>query len=259
MRKIESYDEINRLITSKMMRGVITNAFFSKEDYERAILRGELFATECDGGLFIFFERGCYYSVYYYVQPDCAFDVMFPATSVVETARRGENPSPAVQLFINAGYRQRHSRRRYTRDAGDAELSGDTHVDVTPALPCDAEDIADIFHYSFSPITGCIPTDDELRCLIDSGMLLTVKKHGKPVALLHCLHSRNKAEIRHLATLPEYRGRGYASALIGEFLKINSNVKCRVWCAAGNTTAERLYEKFGFAPDGYVSDVLVRQ
>ena len=79
----------------------------------------------------------------------------------------------------------------------------------------------------------------------------------KDGGVLHYTVNGRTAELRHLAVLPACRGRGTATRLVTAFLAGQGARLCRVWTAEDNEIALRLYHRFGFAEDGWVSDVKI--
>lgn len=86
--------------------------------------------------------------------------------------------------------------------------------------------------------------------------------HGEPIcAFIHLWCVAGEAQIMNLATLPGFRGRGFACALMEEGLVSARDANCRVMLLEvrrSNLPAISLYERFGFTTVGvrpkYYSD-----
>ena len=59
MKRIKKYDEISNLISAQLKKGMITNCFLSKDEFEYYIREKRLFYISYDGGLLIFIKQ-CY-------------------------------------------------------------------------------------------------------------------------------------------------------------------------------------------------------
>ena len=161
----------------------------------------------------------------------------------------------------------------------------------------DAAAIRPLLHSSFSPITGCLPEDDELRSDAAAGnilMLFAVNDSraasenepedltgaavpqqpsdsrlpaavpnasrlpaARPCGLLHYAAAKKSAEIKHLAIAPQMRGKGLSAVLINAFLKECSGMKTTVWTGSGNAPALNAYKDCGFTEDGRRSSVMI--
>ena len=257
MKKIESYAELSPLLANQLCRGVRTNAFASREEYEKEIAAGRLFAEEYEGGLLLLRERESHFRLNFYLK-----ELKLPALCtekplVTEIAAR-EKDLPlweAAEFLEGQGFSLDFRRRRLRREAGLAE---EGTCPVCRASAPDAEQITALFAACFDENTGCLPTKDELAELIKEGKLLCVKDGGV-AGLLHFEKGRASAEIRHLAVLPAYRKKGFAQALFSAFAAETKGLRSTVWVRRGNTPAEKFYEKNGYAPDGWTSAVLIKK
>ena len=248
---------------------------------------------------------------------------------------RQERPSPDKQIVAETAFRERDaalketvvylagcgfeevlSRVRLSRPAGAQEenaeynekdlrektenieeKNGELTFYVKKSAAEDAAAIRPLLHSSFSPITGCLPEDDELRLDAAAGNILMLfadndsraaseaeaedltgaavkqlphdSRHpaavpnasrlpaARPCGLLHYAAAKKSAEIKHLAIAPQMRGKGLSAVLINAFLKECSGMKTTVWTGSGNAPALNAYKDCGFTEDGRRSSVMI--
>lgn len=110
---------------------------------------------------------------------------------------------------------------------------------------------------NFHHMAGCIPTPAEMCEDIAAGKLLCTRNaRGSITGIMHFEAGRASSEIRHLAVRKEYRREGIAQKLFESYIIKTRGKKSRVWATAGNSPAERFYERNGYKLDGYRSFVL---
>lgn len=255
MKKIETAaaldDGINKVLTKSS--AICTNFFLPADETERAVLSGELFCEEWDGGMLILRSRGDYWRTYFYLaDPDSAVTCEIPAPAVLEIPYRDRDTAAksAVRGFTEAGFAPLFQRIRMTRRGSELSCDGT----AVRASSDDAEKLKAIFRENFHLLAGCIPTEDELSGEIRAGHILT---DSARTALLHFTEGKAGTELRHLAVEEAYRNRGTGSALVGAYLKICGAKKSTVWVRNDNEAAIRTYEKYGYRADGMKSAVLI--
>ena len=57
MKRIKKYEELSKLISVEFKKGVYTNCFISKDEFEKYINDKRLFYILCDAGLLIFIKK----------------------------------------------------------------------------------------------------------------------------------------------------------------------------------------------------------
>ena len=204
---------------------------------------------------------------------------------VTETAFRERDTAlkETVGYLAGCGFEEVLSRVRLSRPAGAPDENAENAVEISPekvesreeensgftfyvkkSTAEDAAAIRPLLHSSFSPITGCLPEDDELRSDAAAGNILMLfadnaSRHpaARPCGLLHYAAAKKSAEIKHLAIAPQMRGKGLSAVLINAFLKECSGMKTTVWTGSGNAPALNAYKDCGFTEDGRRSSVMI--
>ena len=110
---------------------------------------------------------------------------------------------------------------------------------------------------AFDPLTGCLPTAEELLEILRRGELLAADAPDGVAALLHFSPGRGGSELRHLATRADWRRRGAAQALLPLYMERTGGARSVVWVRQGNAAAEAFYRNNQYAPDGWTSTVLI--
>lgn len=235
---------------------------------------------------------------------------------VTETAFRERDTAlkETVGYLAGCGFEEVLSRVRLSRPADAPDKNAENAVEISPekvesreeenskftfyvkkSTTEDAAAIRPLLHSSFSPITGCLPEDDELRLDAAAGNILMLfadndsraaseaedftgaavkqpphdSRHpaavpnasrlpaARPCGLLHYAAAKKSAEIKHLAIAPQMRGKGLSAVLINAFLKECSGMKTTVWTGSGNAPALNAYKDCGFTEDGRRSSVMI--
>ena len=204
---------------------------------------------------------------------------------VTETAFRERDTAlkETVGYLAGCGFEEVLSRVRLSRPAGAPDENAENAVEISPekvesreeenskftfyvkkSTAEDAAAIRPLLHSSFSPITGCLPEDDELRSDAAAGNILMLFTDNDsrltaavPHGILHYKAAKKSAEIKHLAIAPQMRGKGLSAVLINAFLKECSGMKTTVWTGSGNAPALNAYKDCGFTEDGRRSSVMI--
>lgn len=255
MRKIENFAQISDLLSTQLKRGVVTNNFLRGDDYTREIANG-LYIHEADGALLLFRERGDHLVMKFYLHPNAVLSL--PETDrpiVTELSCRmkdAEAMANAAEQFCALGFREVLRRTRRTRKPEPFPAQ-------TIAFPAQSEDFEDVSRFlseHFSALSGCLPTESDLRENLASGHTVITRDEQGVSGVLHFAVSRTSTEIRHLAVRADCRGRGLAGELLTAYLAATDGAKSQVWARTGNAPAEHFYEQHGYRPDGWTSAVL---
>ena len=237
---------------------------------------------------------------------------------VTETAFRERDTAlkETVEYLAGCGFEEVLSRVRLSRPAGAPDENAENAVEISPEKVESREEenskftfyvkkstaeaaaaIRPLLHSSFSPITGCLPEDDELQSDAAAGNILMLfavndsraaseaeaedltgaavrqlphdsrltaavpnaSRHpaARPCGLLHYAAAKKSAEIKHLAIAPKFRGKGLSEILINAFLNECRDLKTTVWTGSGNAPALNAYKDCGFTEDGRRSSVMI--
>ena len=256
MEQIERLEALSPLLTAQLKKGVFTNNFLSQEAYGREITQG-LFVHAFAGGLLLFRRRERHWVLNFYLQPDAALELpplQKPVVVELPWRSRDAEAADAVQQRMEAaGFRELFRRCRRQRLPAPAEAEA-----LAVSFP-GPEAAAQILHFlegQFDSLTGCLPSMDALRQILQNREVAAILDEGGVAGVLHFSRGRAATEIRHLAVGEPHRGKGMAAALLDAYLQETDGKKSRVWARQGNAPAERFYEKHGYRPDGWQSAVL---
>lgn len=256
MERVERFEDIAGLLSAQLKKGVVTNHFFSKEDYDREIQTG-LYVHPFDGGVLLLRQRTGYYVMSFYLQagqpPEMPATELPVVTEVVWRPKDAEAAASGIARLEAAGFHACFRRRRYCRPAAEEIAPAEA---AAPGAER-AEEVQQFLQAHFDPRAGCIPTPDALRAMLAAGEILCAEDADGITGLLHFARSRAHTEIRHLAVREDRRGQGLAERLLGAYLQTTAYQKSLVWARQGNTPAERFYEKHQYRPDGWESVVLL--
>ena len=245
MKTVNDYESLSAAITACFRPGVDTNCTLKADALRREIASGILQVHQWQGGLLLLRNRGTHQVLNYYrTDPSADLDLCLPARTVVEIPVRPGREADTV-WWGKQDFRLVEHRLRLTRPAVNAEPE-------QAAAELSAEKVLALLQACFVPETGCLPTLEELESDLREHRLLTAGNAG----VLRFDNSR-VAEIRHLAVSADARGKGIGTALLNRFNGCTADRTARVWTGVENHTARRLYEKAGFAADGWQSIVLM--
>lgn len=258
MQRINDYDVLSELIARQMKRGLCTNAFYSREEYEREINAGRIFAQSWPSGLAVIADRGDYDRLSFWLTDlEAPIPIELRRTTVLEIAARPKDLglSAAGDQWEAYGFKPLFGRIRLAHSAWDAPK-----VPVDTADAQDLEEITSLMLTSFHPIAGCIPTKEELLRELTLGNILCIRDDsGKPAAMLHYSENRNAAKLQHLTVRQDHRRQGYASALFSAFQSRTKGKRSVVWTQADNLPAIAFYKFCGYQADGWTSKVWLYQ
>lgn len=256
MTKVVRYEDLSARISAHFRRGVRTNAFFTREEWEEMIRQGALSAAETDAGLLLLVERTGVSRLYFYLN-DLAepLGAELPVPTVTEVAFRPRDAGlqEAAAYLEGQGIRPVLRRLRMSRPAGEIEAG------TSRPLPLDTgrtdEGLVFLETY-FSRLTGCLPDRRELEADLEAGNCLALEDGRGIAGLIHFSRDRRGGTIRHLAVREDRRGEGLSAPLIAGFLQATQGAPATVWTGMDSLAAQRAYGRFGFRPDGWESAVL---
>ena len=261
MEQIKSLAQLSPMITAQWKKGVLTNAAFSAQVYEKEIEAGTLYAEELPGALLLLRQREGFGRLNFYLQPGGDLTGWKPEqTTVLEVPFREKDMAlrESGVLWDKLGFKLQFSRLRLVFSEKTVPLTEEGSFFIRPAGERDLPHIEALMLSAYDPRTACLPTKDELCCDLKEGNLVVAESaEHRVVAFSRMLKNRRNAEWRHLVVAPECRGQNIAQRLFAYYVGVNEIEQVRVWVAEKNAAALRLYDKLGFTPDGWTSTVWI--
>lgn len=254
MKKITDIFELNKLTSSHFGKGYVTNYFISKDNAEKYIADGKMYFETVGKSLFIIRRREGFSTLYYCMSCDEVPDFGFlDETTVTETAFRTKDEAliNADSLMCDCGFEREFFRKRMVftnTDTDNVELP----TKVRYADLSELDFVYGLLENSFSHMTGCLPTLDELSENIKNSEIILHEDGG----VLHYVHGRASFELRHLCVDEKMRGHGISGELVRFYNGIVPK-KSLVWVREGYLPAEKTYENNGYTADGMKSSVLI--
>lgn len=255
MKKIEDLQAVNDLIAACLKPGVATNCVLTGEDWRRELAAGTLRACQWPGGVLFFRQRDGFWRLSYYVTDSSAAPEMdWPEEDVVmETVLRPRDGAGLSDYWTSLGFVPLFRRLRLKRPGGETEA-------LPPPPAVTAEEAADLLARCFDRRTACLPHREALAAACAAGEILTRRDAaGRLTALLHAAPGRTGTELRHLAVEEDCRGTGLAGDLTAEFVRRFGARNATVWVREDFPQARHIYEKNGFAPDGWTAIVWLKK
>ncbi len=255
-----SYEEAAALIPKYLRPGLMTNLADPA-----GLRRDELRILKLENGLFILRRRESWEALSFLMTSGPVPEL--PGMVVTEIPN-SQRVTGAAEIFKDAGYRVILERVRLARRARGAEESGSPDAagsaggfagtEISPALPGEAEAVAELLRGSFDALTGCLPGEAQLREDIDRGLVLAARSGSVIAGVLRFSLAGRRGEIRQLAVERSFRGEGIGGELVDALIGKYPGAGLTVWTGRENAAALAVYEKRGFCRDGYTSQVLMK-
>lgn len=258
MKRIQSYEELSRASVGYLRPGVTANVMVTREKFEEDIKSGRLLMEAGERNLWIAARRESHVRLYFYLNDLTRplgeqFDL--PAVAEIAFRGKGERLAALEGCLALCGIRPVFRRIRLARPP-EPPLAGDGN---SVGCPSDARAVLGFLEANFSPLTGCLPTLDEVHTGTRDKRFLALEDGKGIAALIHMAHEKNSVEIRHLAVREDRRGQGLAGRLAAACIGENPGKICRVWVREDYDRARQVYAKAGFQPDGWHSLVFQGQ
>ncbi len=257
MKKINDISELTSLVNAHFGREYATNYFLSRDEAEKYIANGDMLFTEQNGSLFIVRRKGEFSTMYYSVKIGDGINLSFLdlcpwCCTVVETAFREKDIGlkSADEALINGGAVREFFRKRMARKSPEDSITDTLSEKIHYAE--DIKYVYDLMYSSFSPLTGCLPTESETSEAVKEREILCHESGG----ILHFKKAKASYELRHLCVDECARGQGIGASLVKAYNGIVPK-KSVVWVREGYTPAEKIYENNGYTADGMRSSVLI--
>ena len=258
MKRIKNYEELSRAASGYLRPGVTANVTVTREKFGSDIKAGRLFIEAGEKNLWIAVCRESHVRLYFYLNdltqtPDEQFDL--PAAAEIAFRGDREKLAPLEGCLALWGFKPAFRRVRLTRPSEPRPAGGGGSA----RQPAGARAIRDFLEANFSSLTGCLPALDEVLAGMSDKRFLALEDEKGIAGLIHMAPEKNGVEIRHLAVREDRRGQGLAGRLVAACIGEAPGKVCRVWVREDYISARQVYEKAGFKPDGWHSQVFQSQ
>lgn len=262
MKTAESYEELAPLLSAQLRRGVVTNAALTAEDWRREADSHTLRYESWEGGLLLLRRRETHTLLNFYLRElflpeDLAWDS--PTLMEIAARPRDERLQQAAEFWRGQGFQELFRRKRITLPRGTVIPAGDSPLRPRAANRQDARRVWELLRANYDPMTGCLPTREELDRDLDGGNVLCVDSpEGEVAGILHIVRGPSCIQDRHLVIDPAYRRLGGAQRLLSFCAERTGFPRTVLWVGTDNAPALGLYDKIGYVADGWTSTVLCR-
>jgi len=124
-------------------------------------------------------------------------------------------------------------------------------VTITPEKLCadDADEIAKIMHEAYPEFWSVITAEGIMETFAEA-FWVGIRREGKLAAFGKAVSTPPVSYVAQIATLEDYRNRGYATSILSALLKelLASSSTAFIYVLSDNTTAMHVYSKVGFKP-----------
>lgn len=269
MRKVNSLEEYKAIIKDNKTKHkhIDTNSFLMKKDIEEMIEAGSFYVEAYSSGIAFFSDEGTYYKCYYHVESEMEFPLMLPDKPVVideldKEGRRSAHISRSEVKFHQKGFSYYRTNRQYekalcSRTSAEKELSGAFHmVFVTASKDERQMDCMQQSVMLWDQNLELADIEKSHRTLKEGSGIVCITSPDKRVVSTEWFHNEGgRSEGRHTVTDPEFRGCGFAKALLYEWCSraYEAGMKKAVtWIAEDNARSVRLHKSVGFMETGTV-------
>jgi N-acetylglutamate synthase-like GNAT family acetyltransferase len=259
MIRIKEYDELNDLIMKHFKKGVYTNCFVSKDEFEFFIEKKCLYYYLFDGGILLFFKMKGFYNMKFYINNiNCDFNIPSNMKIVTEVAAKSPKDLLDVSDYLKRnGFQLELQRERFScKEPIYEKKECGKNVDIAKLK--DYKKIIKILKKNYDKYTGCIPMKEKIKDDIENGNFYCYRNGKNLIGILHINKKQKVSEMRHLVVLKKYRGNKVSKELIKKYLFDTELQSKQVWTSVDNLVAKKLFVSFGYKADGYVSEVLKR-
>ncbi|MFI3175846.1 MAG: GNAT family N-acetyltransferase [Bacillota bacterium] len=252
MVKIENMSELQVLPTFK--KGILTNNFITKADYEKEIRLGQLHLQKNDDNCLVLKQRNGFAIGYFHFMADVDFQIFeeIKESIYIEIPYKNRNKAVLQEFankFMENGFTFCFERKKY-----ELTITEESTFDTSNVKKAELENAKEIYDllYAYYPVeTGCLPDFEGVETHIKNDEVYTIVEDEKIVGLLTFYSKLNK--MAHLVVDKDYRGKGYLAQLMHTYLQLHYGKKTVIW--AGENTAG-IYLKYGYHETEFGSIVL---
>jgi N-acetylglutamate synthase-like GNAT family acetyltransferase len=179
----------------------------------------------------------------------------------VDLIRRLEGESPALEIFLEAGFLHKATLRRMTlAQSVGARLPKYRNEAVRVARESDIDSIHHLLHNNFDSILEQLPDLTEVRRYVESQNALVVDGNNDICGLLIQSRDGKVAHLKHWIVAESHQNTGIGMGLFSRFISDNNGVnRYDLWVLSDNQKVIEIYERIGFKFDGLIDEVLITQ
>ena len=183
--KLTDYAALAQLASAHLRPGVRANTMVSQTEYGASLAGGTLTAQETPAGLLLLRDRGDHTRLHFFLEDlSVPLGAALPDPTVTEVAYRPRDKGlrEAVDYLIEQGFTPLFERLRLSRPAGE---TGAPALPVSRPGPERGRDVLAFLQANFSPLTGCLPNEAELKADLAHRQVLLLEEQGAITGLLH--------------------------------------------------------------------------
>lgn len=243
-----------------------TNFFPVQSKLENWVAHQELTSHSSNGATFFARKDRDFAHLYFCAANPALFGrelqrLLMPASGKLSIDLVGQEASlnELLKLTEQAGF-GRYSRLVRLARAAPAASTVSKGVVVELAADSDASAILALIEKSFDRYADQLPTSYEIEAAIGGRQVFIIRQGSEIAALLFYETQGLTSTIRYWVVSAVFHSRGFGSALIRHYFSSQPAVRRFVlWVTATNDNAIQKYQHYGYAPDGLMDYVLVRE
>jgi len=243
-----------------------TNFFPVQSKLENWVAHQELSSHSCDGVTFFLKKDRDFAHLYFCASEPAAFGRQLnqlPALTSdklsIDLVGQEASLTELLKLTEQGGF-SRYSRLVRLARAATTLTSVRTGVAIELAAEGDAPAILSLIGELFDRYADQLPLAYEIEAAIAAKQIFVIRQNSEIAALLYYETQGLTSTIRYWLVAAPFHARGFGSALIRHYFSNQPAVRRFVlWVTATNDNAIQKYQHYGYAPDGLVDHVLVRE
>ncbi len=247
-------------IAKRLSKGQRTNFFFSEEEVLLLVQQKKISRFDFAGSAYFFLKEDKFYRLFYFLDKENSPEVL-PAVDepiiLEEVLLANKERVPSQGNWEKVGFQAYLERKRMYLMSKDVVTEERKVSFATENL---LEDIFQLMLESFEPFSSALPTKEALLADILNQKVLISLQNQKLLGFLHFGEMKQGSMLWHIAVKPEARGLGIGEGLVRDWLFVQKDIakKFFLWVRTDNLSALRMYDKFGFLPDGRVAPVMIK-
>ena len=266
MKKVESAAQFagQTKQAAQNLGAVHINCFVMPAEIEAAAQAGAFFSEACEAGMLFYEDKGDYYAVYLYVNPQRPFTVPKAEKTLVfefPMARTIPEKNAAVmETLQHSGVTFNASSKHMciTVDAQQLDaMKSNEHVCVAKAERAHAEGIWALWSHTFDPIVHLLPGRRQvLEQILSGNVWVALQPNGEIAGALKYEQKPGCTHFSNVAVAQALRGQRIGQTLMHahfQWALAQGIQKHYLWVVDGDTNAASFHRKYGCKFDGKFS------